>query len=146
LTNDWVSDVEHLHKKYDNPTSGWRTLRELVKQQMPSDILLQYYKFRLDMLQEELDELARATTGEDAVDAVIDLCVFAIGTLEAFGVDVKEAWERVHKANMQKSPGVKPGRPNPFGLPDLVKPEGWTAPSHTGNIGLFSEIFKGVKK
>ena len=39
---------------------------------------------------------------------------------------------------MNKTPGVKATRPNKFGLPDLVKPEGWTAPSHTGNHGLLT--------
>ena len=46
----------------------------------------------------------------------------------------------VFDANMTKSPGVKPGRPNPFGLPDLLKPEGWTAPTHRGNHGSLSDI------
>jgi hypothetical protein len=36
---------------------------------------------------------------------------------------------------MAKEPGVKPGRPNRFGLPDLLKPAGWTPPSHEGNHG-----------
>ena len=34
-----------------------------------------------------------------------------------------------------KEPGIKEGRPNPLGLPDLKKPEGWTAPEHTTNHG-----------
>ena len=69
------------------------------------------------------------------VDGIIDLCVFAIGTLDVFGVDANEAWDRVYKANMSKSPGVKPGRPNPFGLPDLLKPSGWQGPNHEDNHG-----------
>ena len=36
---------------------------------------------------------------------------------------------------MAKEPGVKPGRPNPFGLPDLIKPEGWQGPNHEDNHG-----------
>jgi hypothetical protein len=27
------------------------------------------------------------------------------------------------------------GRPNPLGLPDLIKPEYWQSPSHKGNTG-----------
>jgi hypothetical protein len=42
---------------------------------------------------------------------------------------------------MAKSPGVKEGRPNPFGLPDLIKPEGWEAPNHEGNHGDIAKAF-----
>jgi hypothetical protein len=41
---------------------------------------------------------------------------------------------------MSKEVGVKKERPNPLGLPDLVKPEGWINPSHSGNHGLLNNI------
>ena len=41
---------------------------------------------------------------------------------------------------MAKQVGVKPGRPNPLGLPDLMKPEDWKAPSHEGNHGKLHDI------
>jgi hypothetical protein len=41
---------------------------------------------------------------------------------------------------MNKEVGIKPSRPNPLGLPDLIKPEGWTPPSHEGNHGLLSKL------
>ena len=78
--------------------------------------------------------------GEEIVDGLIDLCVVAIGTLDAFGVDAYKAWDEVLKANMSKNVGVKEGRPNPLGLPDLMKPEGWQAPSHQGNHGIFDDL------
>ena len=78
---------------------------------------------------------------EDIVDAMIDLCVVAIGTLDAFDVDAYLAWNRVHDANMQKTPGIKASRPNPLGLPDLIKPEGWTSPQHADNIGMLGKLF-----
>jgi hypothetical protein len=40
---------------------------------------------------------------------------------------------------MAKQPGVKPERPNPLGLPDLMKPEGWVNPSHNGNHGNLTD-------
>ena len=58
--------------------------------------------------------------------------------MDAFGVDAHKAWDAVHKANMAKEPGVKESRPNPLGLPDLVKPEGWEGPSHEDNHGSLS--------
>ena len=84
------------------------------------------------------EEETESGDSEEVVDGLIDLCVFAIGTLDVFGVDANKAWDAVYKANISKEPGIKPGRPNPFGLPDLLKPEDWQAPSHEDNHGDFS--------
>ena len=43
---------------------------------------------------------------------------------------------------MQKEIGVKDTRPNPLGLPDLVKPEGWQSPQHYDNIGKLDFLDK----
>ena len=64
----------------------------------------------------------------------------AIGTLDAFDVNSYEAWNRVHNANMLKEVGIKASRPNPLGLPDLIKPEGWQSPTHKDNVGLLDKI------
>ena len=104
--------------------------------------LAEYLQFRVNFLQEELDELKHSDNADDVVDALIDLCVVAIGTLDAFDVNAYTAWDRVHKANMNKQVGVKESRPNPLGLPDLIKPEGWTAPSHEDNGGLLDKVFE----
>lgn len=96
-------------------------------------------------MQEELDEMKQAAANndpEEIVDALIDLCVVAIGTLDAYGVNAYKAWDEVHTANMTKEVGVKASRPNPLGLPDLVKPEGWMAPIHYCNHGLFEKIYE----
>jgi fructose-1,6-bisphosphatase/inositol monophosphatase family enzyme len=85
---------------------------------------------------------AKNNDAEEIVDALIDLCVVAIGTLDAYGVNAYKAWDEVHAANMSKEVGIKASRPNPLGLPDLVKPEGWTAPSHKGNHGLVAKIYE----
>lgn len=109
---------------------------------LDKDKLKQFLQFRIDFLEEELKELTTAkdeSNTEDVVDALIDLCVVAIGTLDSFAVDSHEAWDRVLNANMNKRVGVKPSRPNPLGLPDLVKPEGWTAPRHHDNVGFLGE-------
>ena len=77
---------------------------------------------------------------EEIVDGLIDLCVVAIGTLDAYGVDPYKAWDEVLRANMDKFVGIKEGRPNPLGVPDLAKPEDWEAPNHLGNHGKFNDI------
>ena len=133
--SDWANDIYMMHNKF-----GVKEWFENNKDD--KDLMAKYLKFRLSMCQEELDETMDAINNRDSeeiVDGLIDLCVFAIGTLDVFGVDANDAWDRVFNANMAKSPGVKPGRPNPFGLPDLMKPEGWVAPSHEGNHGDFNK-------
>ena len=127
MSINWVADIEKMHKYYDMDTKFLVFTEEQKKQ---------FLEFRAAFLQEELDELkANMDNPDEVVDALIDLCVVAIGTLDAYGVDSNKAWDEVLKANMSKEPGIKPERPNPLGLPDLMKPEGWVAPSHVGNYG-----------
>ena len=128
MSKDWVSDIADMHTKYG--------VNEKVRE-FDKEKLEKFLEFRISFLQEELDELKdNKGNPEEVVDALVDLCVVAIGTLDAFDVDAYAAWDRVHEANMAKEVGVKASRPNPLGLPDLIKPEGWTAPSHEGNHGI----------
>ena len=136
MSTDWVNDIEVMQDKF-------QTLEWVFNNKENKDKLKAFLKFRIDFLQEELDETKKAyetMDGEEIVDGLIDFCVVAIGTLDAFGVDAYKAWDEVLKANMSKNVGVKEGRPNPLGLPDLMKPEGWTAPSHEGNHGIFDDL------
>lgn len=131
--NDWANDIYMMHNKF-----GVKEWFEANKDN--KDLMDKYLRFRLSMCKEELDETLAAVATKDPeeiVDGLIDLCVFAIGTLDVFNIDAHKAWDAVYEANMSKSPGVKEGRPNPFGLPDLIKPDGWTAPSHEDNHGDF---------
>ena len=129
--NDWANDIYMMHNKF-----GVKEWFEANKDN--KDLMDKYLRFRLSMCKEELDETLAAIDNKDPeeiVDGLIDLCVFAIGTLDVFNVDAHKAWDAIYEANMAKSPGVKEERPNPFGLPDLMKPDGWTAPSHEDNHG-----------
>jgi hypothetical protein len=131
MSNNWVKDIDNMHVKF-----GVHDWFEANKDD--HEMMAKYLRFRIDMCKEELYETYDAVDAgdpEEIVDGLIDLCVFAIGTLNVFGVDANQAWDEVLHANLSKNVGVKEGRPNPFGLPDLVKPEGWQAPSHEGNHG-----------
>lgn len=135
--SDWANDIMMMHHKF-----GVREWFEKNKED--KELMNTYLRFRLNMVREELDETCDAIEAKDPeeiVDGLIDLCVFAIGTLDVFGVDANAAWDKVYEANMVKSPGVKEGRPNPFGLPDLIKPEGWTSPTHEDNHGDLNNCF-----
>ena len=131
MSTNWVQDMANMHQKYG--VNDWFEANKDNK-----ELMRKYLMFRLLMCNEEMQETLQAANSGDAeevVDGLIDLCVFAIGTLDVFGIDAEKAWNSVYNANMNKEVGVKAGRPNPFGLPDLVKPEGWTAPTHNGNHG-----------
>lgn len=135
-TKDWNDDVRDMHRKYG--------VHEVIEN-FDAPHLREYLQFRLNFLEEELNETKTAASktpvdAEEVVDGLIDLCVVAIGTLDAFGIDSQEAWSKVHSANMSKVVGIKPERPNPLGLPDLIKPAGWVAPSHEGNHGKISSL------
>lgn len=133
MSTNWVKDMQDLHAKFGvNPV-----IRGLDKAK-----LMAFIQFRIKFLQEELDEMIVSNNGDDTVDALIDLCVVAIGTLDALDVNAYTAWDRVLEANMAKEVGIKASRPNPLSLPDLVKPEGWIAPSHADNVGLLSKVQK----
>ena len=122
-TKNWVQDIFNMHQKFG--VHAW------VDEQVRfgnKDKLNEFLRFRLRFLQEELNEMGTAVdekNPEEIVDALIDLCVVAIGTLDAFNIDAHKAWKEVHTANMAKQPGVKESRPNPLGLPDLINTDGW---------------------
>lgn len=135
MSHNWFWDIERMHDKFG--------FFEHVHG-MNNDILREYLKFRIKFIEEEVQELNDAFNDNDAeeiIDALIDICVVAIGTLETFEVDGLKAWDEVHRCNMAKEAGENQSRPNQFGLPDLVKPDGWTPPSHKGNHGLLEHIY-----
>ena len=136
MSNDLIHDIAEMHAKYG--------VNEKVRS-LSNDHLRKFLEFRYRFLQEEMTELRDSIDKNDAdgiVDAIIDLLVVGIGTLDAFDVDTQTAWDRVLVANLNKSVGVKATRPNELGLPDLIKNEGWVAPVHHDNIGLLEKALR----
>jgi hypothetical protein len=131
MSKDWPHDIAEMHSKFG--------VNDVVRG-MDANTLKAFLEFRIRFLQEELDEMKNSEQLEDVTDALVDLCVVAIGTMDALGIDSHLAWDRVHVSNMAKQVGIKASRPNPLGLPDLVKPAGWTAPSHADNVGLLAKL------
>ena len=93
MSKNWVKDIAQMHEKFG--------VNEKVNQ-FDNEKLIEFARFRIKFLEEELTELRTAKSAEDVVDALVDLCVVAIGTLDSFGVDAYKAWNRVHSANMKK--------------------------------------------
>ena len=132
------NDINEMHKKFG--VHKW--IQEKVKEQ-DWNTLRAFLNFRIQFLREELSETQigiEQNKPEEVVDGLIDILVVAIGTLDAFDVDIDRAWKEVHSANMAKEVGVKETRPNPLGLPDLIKPEGWKDPDHKGNVGHLGSV------
>ena len=134
MSYNWPQDIETMHAHFG--------VHDVVDK-MDRKTLLKLLEFRFNFLEEELKEGRKSIeecNPEEVVDSLIDLCVVAIGTLDLFRVNPYTAWNRVFKANMAKEVGIKPERPNPLGFPDLIKPEGWVAPNHKGNVGSLEVI------
>lgn len=91
--------------------------------------------FRIMAMLEEIEEYACAETIDDELDAIIDLIVFALGTLERQGLlpIAEKSFNRVMVANCNKKLGPNTKRGS-FAL-DLVKPERWTAPQFRDLLG-----------
>ena len=92
-------------------------------------------EFRIEAMQEELDEYKVAKTKEEEFDALIDLLVFTLGTVDRHGWSnvFNEGFDRVMNANMAKELGPNQKRGS-FSL-DLKKPNNWKAPCHKDLVG-----------
>ena len=69
-------------------------------------------RLRLDLIEEELDELHYAIDNKDMVeiaDALGDLLYVVYGAGHAFGIDLDECFKEIHASNMSKlGPDGKP--------------------------------------
>ncbi len=69
-------------------------------------------ELRLELIQEELDELSDAIADRDMIqiaDALTDLLYVVYGAGHAFGIDLDECFQEVHSSNMSKlGPNGKP--------------------------------------
>ena len=85
MSTNWVQDINDMHAKFG--------VHKWVGQKVAAgdvESLRTFLKFRIDFLKEELTETEKAyetLDAEEIVDGLIDLCVVAIGTLDAFGID-----------------------------------------------------------
>ena len=90
---DVFSDIREFHEKFLQNYNG-------DPRQLPDD-----KKWRVSFLKEEVKEFEVAVLKRnivDQLDALIDICYVAIGTVYLMGIDFNEAWRRVHASNMSK--------------------------------------------
>lgn len=96
MTKTTIEQVQEFHETYGLPVEPQQT----TGNQQTKDL-------RINLLQEELDELKEALENDDMVetlDALIDLQYVLDGAFLSFGLqDVKnDAFEEVHRSNMSK--------------------------------------------
>ena len=89
------------------------------------------------MINEELDETLLAAETNDMVevaDGLADLLYFIVGQAVRVGIDIDAVFDEVHRSNMTKKSGPKPGRP--VALPyDCYKDADYSAPDLATVLG-----------
>ncbi len=95
---------------------------------------------RLDLIQEELEELEVGVGNDDIVeiaDALTDLLYVIYGTGHAFGIDLDECFLEVHRSNMSK---LGPdGRVLRREDGKILKPEGYFPPDLEAVLDISSQ-------
>lgn len=98
---------------------------------------------RFYLVTEEYAELVTAfnkQNAEEIVDAIIDLMWNLRMLLKVSNVDFEKALNEVARANMSKKLGYNNKRKESCSY-DLIKPEGWVPPDHTGNHGVLDIVW-----
>lgn len=122
-------------------------MREVARQDLPEYPTTpdtNTIQLRASLITEEIDETLHAlnlltmsdkkskleeiSLWAELADGIVDSIVVLVGTASAFGIDLENVWERVHRSNMAKADG--PIREDGKRL----KPEGWQAPNILAEI------------
>jgi len=81
----------------------------LIRPSFPEDSV---QKLRLDLIEEELEELQYAIDNQnmvDTADALTDLLYVVYGAGHAFGIDLDDCFKEVHQSNLSKlGPDFRP--------------------------------------
>ena len=138
-----MKDIAEFHTKfeltYEGPT---RALTGELGEFRRSFISEEYSEYVLHartldvILQRPQDEREHADVTHhlnEQLDALVDLVYVALGTAYLHGWNDKfiEAWTRVHEKNMAKVRAERASDSKRGTTFDVVKPPGWTPPSHT---------------
>lgn len=134
LDKKLIGDVRAFQRKFDIPMPD-----------EPQNLEPSLADFRINFMQEELDEYSLAVDQKDlskALDSLIDLIYVALGTVlsHGFGEVFQPAWNVVQDANMSK---VRVDRPeNGRHKFDVVKPAGWVSPDVVIGQLILAEILR----
>jgi predicted HAD superfamily Cof-like phosphohydrolase len=139
VLRDMVDDIAQFHEKFGLEYNGKPRLLPYRLQEFRSKFMseeLSEYNLAITAGNHEsqLDLLSRDEITSDlekALDALVDLVYVALGTSYMHGFNFREAWRRVHSANMKKIRVERADQSSRGSLFDVIKPPGWRPPSHT---------------
>ena len=109
----------------------WQFMRSFGQETLSRPTLpdVDLAELRLDLIQEEVDELAQAIIDQDIVeiaDALTDILYVTYGAGHAFGIDLDTCFTEVHRSNMSKL-GID-GKPIYRQDGKVLKGRGYTPP------------------
>jgi len=109
----------------------WHFMRSFGQETLAKPTLphVDLAELRLDLIQEEVDELATAIIDQDIVeiaDALTDILYVTYGAGHAFGIDLDTCFTEVHRSNMSKL-GID-GKPIYREDGKVLKGRGYTPP------------------
>lgn len=122
-----IRDIEEFNRKFGLPVNS----RELFAH-------ASWLDYRMKFLLEELAETMQAVEDKDlheVLDGLVDIMYVAVGTAVSLGLPIEEAWNRVHKANLEKVRVEAPEQSKRKSSFDLVKPPGWKRPVFDDLLG-----------
>lgn len=114
--NTLIKQLHTMHTKFGLDYNG-----------EPRHLSYEEKAFRIAAMQEELNEFAEADDLVGQYDALIDLLVFCVGTMDRMGFPLQEGFNTVMSCNLAKNVGQNGTKRGGFKA-DLVKPEGWQGP------------------
>jgi predicted HAD superfamily Cof-like phosphohydrolase len=127
MTHTEHNDVKAFQEKFAVPMA-----------EQPSFLTEEMFTFRFKFMHEELKEFQQAHELQDMhemADALVDLCYVVHGTALIMGLPWQALWDEVQKKNMQKVRAVSAEQSKRKSSFDVIKPLGWTPPSHDKALG-----------
>lgn len=91
---------------------------------------LDQFSLYVNLIKEEVEELAAALSNDDKVetlDALTDILVVTIGAIHSLGADGEGAWKEVMSTNFAKI-DRETGKVRKREDGKVLKPQGWTPP------------------
>ena len=96
---DEQSMVEEFHRTF-----------EIVAQTVPTDLTDETKRLRVQLIQEEFDELKESMAGGNlalVAKELADLLYVVYGTAVSYGIDMEPVFREVHRSNLSKVGGYK---------------------------------------
>jgi predicted HAD superfamily Cof-like phosphohydrolase len=113
-----------------NPFKDQATFMKACDQTVGPDFNKDQFDLYVNLIKEEVTELADAMLAQDRVetlDALIDIVVVTVGAIHSLGADAEGAWTEVMRTNFAKIDSAS-GKVIKREDGKILKPQGWQAP------------------